>query len=78
MLCKASVAFSEQQEYVVIYVLVEWAQQVFKNLLFMALLASMTAYSFLLNVKMSIVSMTAVRECGVITSSERKDLLGAP
>lgn len=50
----------------------------FKNLLFMALLASMTAYSFFLNVKMSIVSMTAVRECGVITSSERKDLLGAP
>lgn len=71
-------AFSEQQEYVVIYILVEWAQQVFKNLLFMELLASVTAYSFFLNVKTSIVSMTAVCECGVITSSERKDLLGAP
>lgn len=50
----------------------------FKNLLFMALLASVTAYSFLLNVKMSIVSTTAVHECGMITSSARKGLLGAP
>lgn len=78
MLCKASMAFSDQQEYMVTYFLIKQAQQVFKNLLFMELLARVTAYNFFLNVKMSIVSMTAVHECGMIISSESKDLLGAP